>query len=127
MLTVTKHQKIIEEFQKIKLPNNFGLISKTIKFKVPGEILKEEFEICLKEELISFLKGINYIVLKWDCVYNDESFTAIELHLEPIHTEDMLYNLFFLKKLFDEINNMYGTVEYEERYREVMKKVISHP
>lgn len=127
MLTFTKQKQILTAFKKVKLPNNFGTNSREVRFKVPGEILKEEFEVCLKEELIDFLKSINFIISKYECIYNDESFTSIELHLEPIHSEDMLYNLFFLKKLFDDINNMYGTVEYEDRFKEVMKKVISHP
>lgn len=127
MLTVTKHKKIVKEFKKVKLPNNFGIQSREIRFKVPGQVLDDEFDVVLKEDLIPFLKSINYIVSNYDCIYNDESFTSIELHLEPIHSEDMLFNLFFLKKLFDDINNMYGTKEYEERFHEVMKKVISHP
>tara|TARA_R100000742_G_C4279588_1_gene104613 strand:+ start:7945 stop:8328 length:384 start_codon:yes stop_codon:yes gene_type:complete len=127
MLTVTKHKKIIEAFKEIKLPNNFGLESKQIKWKVPGEILNEEFEFVLKDELISYFKSINYTVSTWSCVYNDESFTSISVHVEPIHGEDMMYNLFFLKKLFDDINQIHGTEEYEERFREVMKKVISNP
>jgi len=127
MLTVTKHKKIVKEFKKVKLPNNFGIQSREIRFKVPGQILDDEFDVVLKEDLIPLLKSINYIVSHYDCIYNDESFTSIELHLEPIHSEDMLFNLFFLKKLFDDINNMYGTQEYEERFNEVMKKVISHP
>jgi len=127
MLTVTKHKKIVKEFKKVKLPNNFGIQSREVRFKVPGQILDDEFDVVLKEDLIPLLKSINYIVSHYDCIYNDESFTSIELHLEPIHSEDMLFNLFFLKKLFDDINNMYGTQEYEERFNEVMKKVISHP
>jgi len=127
MLKLHKKEKIIKAFKQIKLPNNFGLESKDIKFKVPGEIINSEFEIVLKEEFIPFLKTINYKVSSWHCLYNDESFTSITIYVEPIHSEDMLYNLFFLKKMFDEINNMYGTVEYEERFHEVMKKIISHP
>jgi len=127
MLKLHKKEKIIKAFKQIKLPNNFGLESKDIKFKVPGEIINSEFEIVLKEEFIPFLKTINYKVSSWHCLYNDESFTSITIYVETIHSEDMLYNLFFLKKMFDEINNMYGTVEYEERFHEVMKKIISHP
>ncbi len=127
MLKVRKQELITEAFQKVKLPNNFGVISREIKFKVIGEVENSEFEIILNEEFIPYLKTINYTVATWNCVYNDESFTSISIYVEPIHSEDMLYNLFFLKKLFDDINNMYGTVEYEERFSAVMKKIISHP
>tara|TARA_B100000768_G_scaffold181907_1_gene207317 strand:+ start:4263 stop:4646 length:384 start_codon:yes stop_codon:yes gene_type:complete len=126
MLTFTKRGKLIEEFKKIKLPNNFGINSKEIKFKVSFEVLKEEFEDVIHEEFIVLFKSINYIVSSWDCIYNDDCFTVLTINLEPIHGEDMLYNLFFLKKLFDDINNMYGTEEYEERFSEVMKKVIAN-
>ena len=125
MLKIRKEELIREAFQKIKLPNNFGTKSREIKFKVPGEISNSQFDVILKKEFIPYLRTINYTVATWNCVYNDESFTSISVYVEPIHGEDMLYNLFFLKKLFDDMNNMYGTVEYEERFNEVMKKVIS--
>ena len=127
MLTITKRERIIEEFHRVKFPSSFGISKKVVKFKVPGEVLKEEFEFLIEQELNLFCNTKNYKILDWDCVYNDECFTVLNLDLEAIHSHEMLNNLFFLKKLFDDLNNMHGTEEYEERFSEVIKKVIANP
>tara|TARA_R110001592_G_scaffold133438_3_gene348693 strand:- start:170 stop:553 length:384 start_codon:yes stop_codon:yes gene_type:complete len=127
MLTITKRERIIEEFHRVKFPSSFGINKKVVKFKVPGEVLKEEFEFLIEQELNLFCNTKNYKILDWDCVYNDECFTVLNLDLEAIHSHEMLNNLFFLKKLFDDLNNMHGTEEYEERFSEVIKKVIANP
>jgi len=127
MLTVSKRGRIIEEFNRIKFPSNFGIQEKKVKFKVPGEVLKEEFDFIIEEELNFYCNSKNYKIINWDCVYNDECFTVLNIELKPIHSYEMLNNLFFLKKLFDEINIIHGTKEYEERFSEVVKKVIANP
>jgi len=126
MLTVTKRGRIIEEFNRIKFPSNFGIHEKKVKFKVPGEVLKDEFDFIIEEELNLYCNSKNYKIINWDCIYNDECFTVLSIDLKPIHGYEMLNNLFFLKKLFDELNQVHGTTEYEERFSEVIKKVIAN-
>lgn len=114
----------VKEAIRKALPKNHLLKGRVIKFKVPGEIFPLTVETAL-QEMEQEIRALNAYVWDYDVIYNDESFTSVTLSFRTNRSPEWMNDMFFLKKLFDDLNNMHGTVELEEQFKIVMGKLIA--
>lgn len=120
---MSKIEATKEQIRKA-LPKNHLLKGRCITLKVPGEIFEITVDTAINE-LEKEIKSLNAYVWDYDVFYNDESFTSVKLALGVNRSPEWMNDMFFLKKLFDDLNNMHGTVELEEQFKIVMGKIIA--